>query len=260
MNKKTILIILGVLAILCCCVTTIVGGILFISSRNATPISPTTITPTGTGAPLITSTGIATVTPSIYLDDSIYDEFNDNKNGWTLGEEEGSYSISDEYILEGKLYLEFESTYEDGAIVYDTLEKNFVGENYEVGIEGKLQDGSTNTTDYGVIFRMADKNNYYYFVINEFFQEFQVSSKVNGEFVDVTEDWIETDSISSTTPNKLKVVAEDGTYTFYINGENVFTTTLSGISSSGYVGIIGQSYEDGDFGIIAFDKFNVSIK
>ncbi len=260
MSKKTILIILLVLAVLCCCITTIVGGILFVSSRNVPFVTPTAITPTGTGGPLITTTRSATVTPSISLNQSIYDEFNDNKNGWTLGEEEGTYSTSNEYIQEGKLYLEFETISDDGAIVFDTLENKFVGDNYEVSLEGKLQDDSTNTTDYGIVFRMADKNNYYYFLINEHYQEFQISSKVGGEFVDITEDWVETTAISSTTPNKLKVVAEGKNYTFYINDVQVYTTTLSSIPSSGNVGVLGQSYEKADFGVIAFDKFSVSIK
>ncbi len=265
MSKKTILIILGIAAVFCCCISTVVGGIVIYNSQinkpAPTPSPLISTTPLVTGSTIVdpSSTISPTFMPSFSFGDFVFDAFNDNSKGWTMGKQTGDYSISDEYIEGGKLYLEFETINEEGAIVYDTLDKTFSGDKYEVSIDGKLQPDSTDTTDYGIIFRMLDKSNYYYFIINEHYQEFAITSKVNGEFTDITQDWVQTTLISSSTPNTIKVVADGTKFDFFINGQMVYTTTISSVPNTGKVGILGQSYEVGDKGTIAFDNLTVSV-
>lgn len=241
MNKKTIIILSGIVIVFCCCLITVITAIVVINNNNNNPIKD----------PKVTNTVTPTPNPR-----NIIDNFNDNRNEWTLGEIVGSSSISDAYIKNGKFYLEYKSTADNGSILYDTFQKYDNYLDFELSIKGKLQEGSTNTTDYGLIFRRQDRDNYYVFFINEYYSEYLISAKVDGEFVDFT-DWVETEYISDTNSNEIKVVADGSTFKFYINNQLVHTQEDTSITEAGEVGYMLQQYAKDDTALIEFDDFSI---
>ena len=148
------------------------------------------------------------------------DTFTDNHNGWEIGTGSEELSRSIYSIEDGKLIVDLTgkatSGYTSGVIQWVRIlsAKDFV-----FTVKGNIFSDYKSCT-WGVIFNEEDQENLYAFMINsregyyvltkyeDGKQSFPISAKSHGAI-----EWDE--------QNELTIVAEDGYYQFFINGEYV---------------------------------------
>ncbi len=148
------------------------------------------------------------------------DTFSDNRNSWELGIDSGDLSRSLYSIEDGKLILDLTgkatSGYLSGVIQWLPVvsAKDFV-----ITVKGDIFSDFKSCT-WGIIFNEKDNNNFYAFMISNrdgtYFltmfdkgdQKFPISGRTHSAII-----WDE--------QNELTIVAENGFYQFFINGEFV---------------------------------------
>jgi hypothetical protein len=260
MNKKVMFALLAGCAILCCCAIAAGVGIWYFmrNQPKPEPIGPYPNDPWVTILPDDTDYPTLMPTSQLPLGVNFVETFADNSNEWELGEFEGQYVSSNEYLENGKLYFSAVAVAEDGGYTYDTYYGNPY-QDLEVSIEGKLLSGSEDS-DYGLIFRKVDESNYYMFTINEEYQEFILSKVIDDEMTDLMDDWEQSEAISATTANTLKVRVIGNQITLFINGEQVYSMEDDSISEAGDVGFVVYLYDLDDTALIEFDNLRVSTR
>lgn len=248
-------------AVLCLCALAAAAGV-WLFTRNQPrpePIGPYPGDPFVTFSPDDTEFPTFMPTSQPPTGESFLETFSNNNNGWELGEFEGQYISSNEYIENGKLYFSAIAVAEDGGYTYDTYYDNPF-EDLEVSIEAKQISGAEDA-DYGLIFRKVDESNYYMFTINEEYQEFVLSKVIDDEMTDLMDDWGFSEAISSTTANTIKVTAIGSQITMYINGEQVYSLQDSSITGAGGdVGVVVYLYDLDDTALIEFDNLRITTR
>jgi len=148
------------------------------------------------------------------------DTFEDNRNGWELGSDSGDLSSSLLSMDDGKLVIDLSGKNNTGYLSGVIQWWYFgVAENFVVTLKGDVFS-DYKSHSWGIIFNEADYENLHAFMINnsegsyyltkleDGDQKFPISGKSSGAI-----DWDQ--------QNELTIVAEDGYYQFYINGEFV---------------------------------------
>lgn len=148
------------------------------------------------------------------------DTFDDNRNNWELGSDSGDLSSSLLSMDDSKLVIDLSGKNNTGYLSGVIQWWYFgVAEDFVVTLKGDVFS-DFKSHSWGVIFNEADYENFHAFMINssdgsyyltkyeDGDQKFPISGKSSGAI-----DWDE--------QNELTIVAEDGYYQFYINGEFV---------------------------------------
>lgn len=148
------------------------------------------------------------------------DTFDDNRNNWELGSDSGDLSSSLLSMDDGKLVIDLSGKNNTGYLSGVIQWWYFgVAEDFVVTLKGDVFS-DFKSHSWGIIFNEADYENLHAFMINnsegsyyltkleDGDQKFPISGKSSGAI-----DWDK--------QNELTIVAEDGYYQFYINGEFV---------------------------------------
>lgn len=184
----------------------------------------------------------------------LFDAFTSNDNNWLLG------STSSEYfdplsrtIAEGRYRWE--------ALVNkpSSISKVWLGE-YKLADVHLIANckhilGSRANSAWGVIFRVLDNLNYYWFRITDT-KFFAVSYTKDGQWSDLVE-WTRTDTIKPNGVNQLEVIAQGSHFIFLINGQIVREVDDHHFAQ-GFIGLAVEGYEKGEK--IAFDFLDVTIR
>ena len=250
-DKKEILIIatVGIVFLICvCCLMAAAGYFLYkdISPSLNSP-SATMVPPTPTTA---AQTPVEEATPVDAMNESWNDSFTSNRNGWTEG------SFEDEY---GQIDYTINGTYTWDVVAAKGVSQRSwatsapVVEDFTVTTDATHISGAENAS-YGIIFRVMDNQNLYYFAISDV-GYYYVGLLVNDEWITLL-DWTETDTINVNSPNTLKVVGKGDQFTFYINGNEV-NTLSDGTVPSGTAGLAIELYDKDDQSVFEFDNFSL---
>lgn len=110
----------------------------------------------------------------------------------------------------------------------------------------------------GLLFRMQDADNYYYFQISDF-GEYKVGAQVEGSWRSIAGGgWAYSEAIGTAgEPNHLEVICVGSEMSAYVNGERLVTVSDSTFSE-GKVGILAQSRSDSGMVVSLFDNFLVT--
>jgi hypothetical protein len=257
-NKWTTIALVagGVLLIACLCCLFVAAGFFFFNGTTlfatSTPIPTETPLPTSTPFPTETLSPTSTPLPTDTQTDGLpfIEHFTTNVNGWaetTVTDEYGviTYTINGKYVWDAnaKQPVNYKVWADSAPLVSD----------FTLAVEAQRKNGPQNSS-YGVVFRVVDDQNFYFFAISDVGQ-YYVSKQIDGQWITLI-DWTETPAILNGQVNTLSVTAIGNQFTFFINGEQVNIINDDAISS-GYGGLSIELYTAGDQATFAFDNFEM---
>lgn len=177
------------------------------------------------------------------------DDFSDPASGWPEEEHE-----------------DWTTLYQDGQYLMAILTANRAAwvtasnESYadfslsaDVLLESKEGDGTA-----GLLFRMQDADNYYYFEISDF-GEYKIGAQVDGRWRSIAggeRAYSKHINIAGES-NRVEVVCSGPEMSAYVNGELLATVTDAAFAK-GRVGVIAQSTGDSGVVVALFDDFLVT--
>jgi hypothetical protein len=129
---------------------------------------------------------------------------------------------------------------------------------FTLDVDATLVSG-LNQSRYGVIFRTKDKDNFYYLLISSD-GSYTIGERFRGTWLDfqplTASEYIE----KGLSTNQIKVTCKDSTMEVYVNNYNLFTfDDPFNRFTSGYVGMIVYSPENGSNTHVAFDNLKVYV-
>jgi hypothetical protein len=176
------------------------------------------------------------------------DDFSDNGSGWP---KESSSDVRD--YSNGSYRIYVTGTYSD--LIADA--GTSLPADVAIDVDITLNSGSENN-DFGVVCRLQDMNNFYFF---------QISSDgfaVIGKFVDNEMHYLSGESMmkvdgiySGNTTNHMKAVCDGSSFYLYANGNLVASTTDTSFTSGGDVGLMAGTFDVGGVDVY-FDNFVVT--
>ena len=233
----TLIIAVGVIVIVCiCCLLGIAGYALYKDL-------PSTIFPDKSAV----EAKAETPTPGM-TGEKFSDSFNSNRNDWTEGFFEDEYGTIDYKI--------------DGVYTWDVVAKQGVNQKSWASSAPLVDDflasadmlhisGAENAS-YGLLFRVVDTDNLYYFSISDV-GYYYVGLLESGVWTTLI-DWTETTFINVKSSNTLKVTATGDEFVFFINSAEVERLQDS-THPSGTAGLAIELYDSGDVSTFEFDNF-----
>jgi len=180
----------------------------------------------------------------------LHDDFDANENDWPTGDYgdeliEGSRRITNDKYR-------WEATASGGVVWWAIPELDPVSDLY-LTVEGRQISGDTDS-QYGVVFRRVDRDNYYIFRVRDD-GDYQLRVRYKGEW-DTLIDWTASHLIQAGAVHKLTVVAQSSHLTFYINDQHIDEYTDTKLSTGEVTLVIGLD-DAGDTGTFEFDNFEI---
>jgi hypothetical protein len=184
----------------------------------------------------------------------LFDGFTSNDNNWLVGSQTSEYfDPLKRVIVDGRYRWEAQVSRAS------SISKVWLGEykvsDFHVIVNSKHIIGSRAGSAWGVIFRVQDNQNYYWFRMtdNKFFA---VSVAEAGQWQDVVA-WTRTETIKPNGVNQLEVIGRETHFIFLINGELVSEVDDSRFSQ-GLVGLAIEGYTQGEN--IVFDFLDFTLR
>ncbi len=222
--------------------------------RTITP-SPT-VTPTSTETPTATPTFTPSKTPTprpteLNIDWPVVlsDSFNDNSKGWLLGNWNDEFVKGTISVSGGKYRWALAA--KQGVYYWSAPGQRELKDFY-VSVDVEKTSGYTDA-GFGLIFRVSDQGGYF-FTIDSDDGNFQVDLAKDGW--SGLKERTASDKINSSGVNRIAVLAEGSSFTFYINGVEV-CSLVNGSLPRGIVGLGVVQYTIGESVDIEFDNFEV---
>jgi predicted RNA-binding Zn-ribbon protein involved in translation (DUF1610 family) len=169
----------------------------------------------------------------------LFDGFTSNDNNWLVGTQTSEYfDPVNRMIADGRYRWEAKISRAN------SISKVWLGEykvsDFHLIANAKHIAGSRAGSAWGVIFRVLDNQNYYWFRMTDT-RFFAVSVAEDGQWRDVVA-WTRTEAIKPNGVNQLEVIAQETHFIFLINGQIVseadeghFHQGLVGLAIEGYV-------------------------
>ena len=244
-DKKEITIIAatGVAVTLCvCCLLGVAGYFLYKDLGTPKP-TPTSKPTQAVRSPLPTQSANSKVFFS--------DTFDSNANGWNEGTTKDDYGTIT-YTINGNYTW-------DVTANKAVNQKSWASRAPEVGdlvasVDATHVSGAENAS-YGIVFRVKDTNNLYYFCISDS-GYYYVGLLKDGTWTTLI-DWKEINTLNINGLNKLKVIGKGDEFTFFVNDKQVDQIT-DGSYPEGTAGLAIELYEAGDQSTFIFDNFNLT--
>ncbi len=179
------------------------------------------------------------------------DPFDDNRNGWHTGDIKESSLTAKRRIAKGQYVWNITSQHDIFWSTWPDRGKTF-GDFY-ASVEGQVLKGGA-VPSYGLVFRLGDENDFYYFGINDDgnyrFDVYEGGQTTGLPIV------YGTDAIHAGGVNRLAVSASGPHFILLVNDQvvGVFDDDLF---ASGAIGLGMTAYEQGGEASVAFDNFEV---
>jgi hypothetical protein len=169
----------------------------------------------------------------------LFDGFTSNDNNWLVGTQTSEYfDPVSRVIADGRYHWEAKVSRAN------SISKVWLGEykvsDFHLIANAKHIAGSRAGSAWGVIFRVLDNQNYYWFRMTDT-RFFAVSVAEDGQWRDVVA-WTRTEAIKPNGVNQLEIIAQETHFIFLINGqimseadESHFHPGLAGLAIEGYV-------------------------
>lgn len=184
----------------------------------------------------------------------LFDGFTSNDNNWLVGTQSSEYfNPLSQVIADGRYRWEAEVS------KVSSISTAWLGayrlSDFHASINAKHILGTRAGSSCGVIFRVQDNRNYYYFHVTDS-QFFAVSVTVDGQWGQIV-DWTRTDAIKPNGVNQLEVIAQESHFIFLINGQIVSEAEDSRFGQ-GLVGLAIEGYKQGEK--IVFDFLDITLR
>lgn len=184
----------------------------------------------------------------------LFDNFSSNDNNWLVGTQSSEYFDPLSRVISDGRYRWEAQVSRDSSI-----SKVWLGEykvtDFHLTANAKHILGSRANSAWGVIFRVQDNQNYYWFRITDT-KFFGVSVTKAGEWSDVIE-WTRSETIKPNGVNQLEVIARETHFIFLING-HIVREVEDDRFSQGLVGLAIEGYTKGEKIVFDFLDFTLS--
>jgi len=240
------IIIIGMLLL----VVLVVIGMIVPPSPDPQPYTYTpkpTYTPTTT-RPLTTTPPPITNVPSVSI---ISDSFNSNVNDWLMGSRSDDFATVEWSLTDGKYRWDVKAHKGVNWHVQPAIEPL---SDFHLTVDAQQSSGAESAA-YGSVFRLIDRDNFYYFAISNT-QMYTFSLQYKNEWIQLIE-WTTSSAIRPGEVNKIEIIAEGSYFRFLINDQfisDVYDDRLT----SGKAGLSIDLYDAGDTGVFEFDNFEIS--
>jgi hypothetical protein len=185
----------------------------------------------------------------------VYDSFIANTNDWLVGDQDGGgyFTAINRSIADGRYHWEAQGS--TSTSITTAWLRGYSVSDFHLLVSSKHIYGSRAGSSCGVIFRIQDNNNYYWFGITDH-QFFSVSLVQDSQWLDIV-DWTKTDAIKPNGVNQLEVIAYATHFTFLINGRVVSEVDHDHFPE-GLTGLAIQAYTPGEE--ITFDFLDIILR
>jgi hypothetical protein len=184
----------------------------------------------------------------------VFDSFAANENNWLAGDMPSKYFAQlNQSIADGRYRWEAQA-----SIVSSMTTAWLMGypvSDFHLMVDCKHIRGSRAGSSWGVVFRIQDNRNCYWFRITDA-QFFAVSVIQDGQWLNLV-DWTKTDAIKPKGVNQVEVIGYGTHFTFLINGR-VVSEAEDEHFRQGLVGLAIEAYTLGEE--IAFDFLDLILR
>ncbi len=168
----------------------------------------------------------------------VFDGFTSNENNWLVGNQPGEYFAKlNRTIADGR--YRWEAHVSIASSITPAWLMGYPISDFHLMVNCKHVRGSKAGSSWGVMFRIQDNHNYYWFRITDN-QFFAISVVKDSQWLNLM-DWTRTDTIKPYGVNQVEVIAHETHFTFLINGQVVsevddehFSQGLAGLAIEGY--------------------------
>lgn len=184
----------------------------------------------------------------------LFDNFLSNDNNWLVGSKTSEYfSPLKQVIAEGRY------RWEGDVSRASSISTSWLGayrvSDFHLSVNAKHILGTKAGSSWGVIFRVTDSRNYYYFHMTDS-QFFAVSVTTDGQWHNAV-DWTRTDAIKPNGVNQLEVIARGINFIFLINGQ-IVSEIEDDQYAKGVIGVAIEGYNAGEK--ITFDFLDFTLR
>jgi len=184
----------------------------------------------------------------------LFDSFTSNDNNWLVGAQTSEYfDPLNRVIADGR--YRWEAEVGRASSISKVWLADYEVSDFHLLANTKHISGSKAGSAWGVIFRLQDNHNYYWFRMTDT-KFFAVSVAEEGQWQDVV-DWTRTEAIKPSGVNQLAVIARGAHFVFLINGQIVSEVDNS-CFSQGLIGLAIEGYMQGEK--LVFDFLDVTLR
>jgi hypothetical protein len=184
----------------------------------------------------------------------LFDGFTSDDNNWLVGSQASEYFDPLNGVIADGRYR-----WEAQVSRANSISKVWLGEykvsDFHLTVNAKHIFGSRAGSGWGVIFRVQDNQNYYWFRMTDT-RFFAVSVAQDGQWTDVLE-WTRTETIKPNGVNQLEVIARKAHFVFLINGQ-IVSEVDDDRFNQGLVGLAIEGYTQGEK--ITFDFLDLTLR
>lgn len=219
-------------------------------TSTPSPIPTSTSTPPPTAAPTSTPTPMREAASSALGSLILFDAFDSNANDWPMGDHNDSGFSHQWQIASGRYRWKIDTRQDVHWYVHPDISSV---SDFSLTVEAQQVSG-TDDSNYGVVFRVLDSQNFYHFAINSS-QEFILLRKYKDRWTRLI-DWTRSPVINPGKMNRLMVVAQGSHFGLYINDQPVGEADDDKLRK-GKAGLTMELYNAGDEAIFEFDNFEL---
>ena len=168
----------------------------------------------------------------------LYDNFVSRDNNWLVRNQTSEYFAPLNQVIEDGRYR-WDATVGRASSISTAWLEGYRVSDFHLSVNCKHISGSRSGSGWGVIFRVQDNRNYYWFRMTDS-QFFAISMIKDGTWLNLVE-WTRTDTIKPNGVNQLEVIGREAQFVCLINGQIVseveygdFSEGLAGIAIEGY--------------------------
>jgi hypothetical protein len=184
----------------------------------------------------------------------VFDNFASNDNNWLVGNQTSEYFTPlNQVIAEGRYRWDAEVSRPSSMSTAWLVGYRVI--DFHLIVNCKHIVGSKTSSSWGVVFRVQDNHNYYWFRMADS-QFFAVSVVEDSQWLNIV-DWTRTATIKPNGVNQLEVIARETHFIFLINGQ-VVTEVDDSHFSQGLVGLAIEGYTSGEK--IIFDFMDIILR
>lgn len=184
----------------------------------------------------------------------VFDNFTSNENNWLVGSFPSHYFAALEQVIAGGRYR-WEAKVSLASTITTAWLRNFHVADFHLTANSKHISGSAAGSSCGVIFRIQDNHNFYWFHVADS-QQFAVSLHKAGQWRQLV-DWTRTRAVKPNGVNQMEVIARASHFTFLINGQTVSEVEDEQFGQ-GLVGLAIEAYIPGE--TIAYEYMDLVLR
>ncbi len=172
----------------------------------------------------------------------VFDSFASNENNWLVGNHADKYFAKmNQTIADGR--YRWEAQVSIASTITTSWLMGYPVSDFHLMVNCKHLKGSETGSSCGVVFRIQDNRNFYWFRITDS-RQFAVSVDLDGKWQQLV-DWTRTNTLKPYGFNRVEVKANETHFTFLINGQ-IVSEVDDDQFSQGLVGVAIEAYSPGE--------------